>query len=152
MIHLVLFWDHKDGSTCMNQLMCYCQGARITGTLSVAFPVLPLNVCSSPPTFRYTDVWNTQHPDILSRGIFTLWMFYWLHIWRGETKGISWVTMMLMLLPAAAANKSLQTCPTLRPHGLQPTRLLRPWDFPGKSTGVGCRCLLRCYFLLYLIS
>ena len=24
------------------------------------------------------------------------------------------------------------------PHGLQPTRLLCPWDFPGKSTGVGC--------------
>ena len=32
-----------------------------------------------------------------------------------------------------------------RPHGLQPTRLLHPWDFPGKSTGVGCHCLLRCY-------
>ena len=31
----------------------------------------------------------------------------------------------------------------LRPHGLQPTRLLCPWDFPGKSTGVGCHCLLR---------
>ena len=29
-----------------------------------------------------------------------------------------------------------------RPHGLQPTRLLRPWDFPGKSTGVGCHCLI----------
>ena len=29
-----------------------------------------------------------------------------------------------------------------RPHGLQPTRLLYPWDFPGKSTGVGCHCLL----------
>ena len=27
------------------------------------------------------------------------------------------------------------------PHGLQPTRLLRPWDFPGKSIGVGCHCL-----------
>ena len=26
-----------------------------------------------------------------------------------------------------------------RPHGLQPTRLFRPWDFPGKSTGVGCK-------------
>ena len=24
-----------------------------------------------------------------------------------------------------------------QPHELQPTRLLRPWDFPGKSTGVG---------------
>ena len=31
----------------------------------------------------------------------------------------------------------------LRPHGLQPTRLLRPWHFPGKSTGVGCHCLLQ---------
>ena len=29
-----------------------------------------------------------------------------------------------------------------RPHGLQPTRLLHSWDFPGKSTGVGCHCLL----------
>ena len=29
-----------------------------------------------------------------------------------------------------------------RPHGLQPTRLLHPWDSPGKSTGVGCHCLL----------
>ena len=30
-----------------------------------------------------------------------------------------------------------------RPHGQQqPTRLLRPWDFPGKSTGVECHRLL----------
>ena len=29
-----------------------------------------------------------------------------------------------------------------RPHGLQPTRLLHPCDFPGKSTGVRCHCLL----------
>ena len=26
------------------------------------------------------------------------------------------------------------------PHGLQPTRLLRLWGFPGKSTRVGCHC------------
>ena len=30
-----------------------------------------------------------------------------------------------------------------RSHGLQPTRLLHPWDFPGKSTGVGCHSLLQ---------
>jgi len=32
---------------------------------------------------------------------------------------------------------------SLRPHGLQPTRLFCPWDFPGKSTGVGCHRLLQ---------
>ena len=31
---------------------------------------------------------------------------------------------------------------SLRPHGLQPTRLLHPWDFPGKDTGVGRHRLL----------
>ena len=37
-----------------------------------------------------------------------------------------------------------------RPHGLQPTRLLRPWDFPGKSTGVGCHCLLSLFLQMLL--
>ena len=36
---------------------------------------------------------------------------------------------------------------SLRPHGLQPTRLLCPCDFPGKSTGVGCHFLLQGIFL-----
>ena len=99
----------------------------------------------------------------------------------------------LMMYSAAAAAKSLQSCPTLCdpidssppgslslgffrqehwsglpfpspmnesekwkwsrsvvsnslwPHGLQPTRLLHPWDFPGKCAGVGCHCLLWMY-------
>ena len=32
------------------------------------------------------------------------------------------------------------------PHGLQPTRLLCPWDSPGKNTGVGCHSLLQGIF------
>ena len=32
---------------------------------------------------------------------------------------------------------------SLWPHELYPTRLLRPWDFPGKNTGVGCYFLLQ---------
>ena len=46
--------------------------------------------------------------------------------------------------PAAAAAKSLQSCPTLQPHRWKPTRLPRPWDSPGKNTGVGCHFLLQC--------
>ena len=40
-----------------------------------------------------------------------------------------------------------------RPHGLQPSRLLHPWDFPGKSTGVGCHCLLQSsvYSLIHIV-
>ena len=37
----------------------------------------------------------------------------------------------------------LRLCPTLWPHGLWPARLLCPWDFPGKNTGVGCYFLLQ---------
>ena len=33
---------------------------------------------------------------------------------------------------------------SVRPHRQQPTRLSRPWDSPGKSTGVGCHLLLQC--------
>ena len=52
--------------------------------------------------------------------------------------------LLLDLHPAAAAAaKSLQSCPTLpRPHRQQPTRLHCPWDSPGKNTGVGCHFLL----------
>ena len=47
-------------------------------------------------------------------------------------------------LIATAAAKSLQSCPTVRPHRRQPTRLPHPRDSPGKNTGVGCHFLLQC--------
>ena len=37
---------------------------------------------------------------------------------------------------------------SLWPHGLLPTRLLCPWDWPGKNTGVGCNFLLQEIFLI----
>ena len=33
---------------------------------------------------------------------------------------------------------------SVRPHRRQPTRLPRPWDSPGKNTGVGCHFVLQC--------
>ena len=33
---------------------------------------------------------------------------------------------------------------SVRPQRRQSTRLPRPWDFPGKNTGVGCHFLLQC--------
>ena len=33
---------------------------------------------------------------------------------------------------------------SVQPHRQQPTSLPRPWDSPGKITGVGCHFLLQC--------
>ena len=33
---------------------------------------------------------------------------------------------------------------SVQPHRQQPTRRPRPWDSPGKNTGVGCHFLLQC--------
>ena len=40
-----------------------------------------------------------------------------------------------------------------RPHGLQPSRLLRPGDPPGKSTGAGCQlCAIKIAIKLHLLG
>ena len=59
---------------------------------------------------------------------------------RGKTCGATAGKMK-----AAAAAKSLQSCLTLcDPIDGSPLRLPRPWDSPGKNTGVGCHFLLQC--------
>ena len=52
---------------------------------------------------------------------------------------------------AATAKATSVVSDSVWPCGWQPTRLLRPWDFPGKSTGVGCHCLLLRMILAYSI-
>ena len=46
--------------------------------------------------------------------------------------------LQLLLLSLVSVSDSV------RPHRRQPTRLLCPWDSPGKNTGVGCHFLLQC--------
>ena len=45
-----------------------------------------------------------------------------------------------LLMKVKSESEVAQCVRSLRPHALTPTRLLRPCDFPGKSTGVGCHC------------
>ena len=44
---------------------------------------------------------------------------------------------MLLLIASVVSD-------SVRPYRWQPTRLPRPWDSPGKNTGVGCHFLLQC--------
>ena len=52
--------------------------------------------------------------------------------------------MFFSLILAATAAKSLQSCPTLCDPRDRSPRLHRPWNSPGKDTGVGCHFLLQC--------
>ena len=60
----------------------------------------------------------------------------------GKNTGVS-CHFLLQCMKVKSESEVTQSCWTQRPHGLQPTRLLRPWDFPGKSTRMGCHCLLK---------
>ena len=58
-----------------------------------------------------------------------------------------WFTSFSMIISRSihvAAAKSLQLCLTLCNPIDEPTRLPRPWDSPGKNTGVCCHFLLQC--------
>ena len=81
---------------------------------------LALQVNSSPPELS-ADMIKHLHLDILT--------------------GVLWYLIMdLIFIPLL-----LLLCPTLQPHRRQPTRLLHPWDSPGKNTGVCCHFLLHSF-------
>ena len=50
----------------------------------------------------------------------------------------------IVCIAAAAAKVASAVSDSVQPHSRQPTMLCRPWDSPGKSTGVGCHFLLQC--------
>ena len=54
---------------------------------------------------------------------------------------------MLCVCVCVHAHSVAQLCPTLGPHGLQPARLLCPWNFQSKNTGVNCYFPLQSIFL-----
>ena len=58
-----------------------------------------------------------------------------------QARTLEWVAISFSNAWKWKWNRSVMSDPQ-RPHGLQPSRLFCPWDFPGKSTGVGCHCLL----------
>ena len=58
------------------------------------------------------------------------------------TLSLLWIIHFFCLI--MISSEVVQSCPTLcNLHGLEPARLLCPWDFPGKSAGAGCHFLLQ---------
>ena len=66
------------------------------------------------------------------------------------TRAILLIIIMLLLSTLGTykvVSVSSVMSDSLQPHGLWPTRLLCPWDYPSKNTGVGCHFLLQGIFL-----
>ena len=98
--------------------------------LTISSSVVPFSSCLSIfPSIRVFSRESVLH---------IRWSEFWSFSFRispsNEYSGLISFTM----------DKLDQSCQTLRPHRQQPTRLLCPWDSPGKNTGVGCHFLLQC--------
>ena len=92
--------------------------------------------------FFRQEYWSGLH--FLPQGIFltqelNLWLLCLLHcrwiIYR-------WAIREVLIEYSVQFSHSVVS-DSLRPHRLQPTRLLCPWDSPGRNTGVGCHFLLQ---------
>ena len=67
--------------------------------------------------------------------------------WRQESDQLHSVSPILSTIPETECCCCWITSvvsDSVQPHRWQPTRLPRPWDSPGKNTGVGCHFLLQC--------
>ena len=64
----------------------------------------------------------------------------------GDSGCITWSTFQTNLHQTVSGAVCSVVSHSLPPHGLQPVRLFCPWNFPGKSTGVGCHFPLRGIF------
>ena len=83
------------------------------------------------------DLWDSQCAYKSLREIFCLKCFQFLHP--------EIVLSFLRIVIESGKKKcaSYSVCNSLRPHGLQPSRPLCPWDFSGKNTAVGGHALLQ---------
>ena len=61
-----------------------------------------------------------------------------------QEKTLAWVAISFSNACMHARQVASAMSYSVQPHRRQPTRLLCPWDSPGKNTGVGCHFLLQC--------
>ena len=89
--------------------------------------------------FRFSDVKGQQKqtlPDlaITSFDLLLLWIFWkFLYHFMAVKE-----PCLFQIMPVVVSVLCSVVSDSLWLHGLQPTRLLCPWDSPGKNTGVGC--------------
>ena len=96
-----------------------CSAAAAAAAKSLQLcPTLCNSIDGSPPGSPVPGILQARTLEWVAISFSNAWK------WKGKVKSLSRVRLF-------------------KTSWLQPTKLLCPWDFPGKSTGVGCHCLLR---------
>ena len=79
---------------------------------------------------------------------FSVWPVRPLIIEFSPHPNLGWLHLKILVWIIFTCVRHSIVSNSLWPHGLQPTRLLCPWDYPGKNTGVGSHLILRGMFLI----
>ena len=88
-------------------------------------------------------IWQKSHTQRLWSSVSSfIFQFCVLLLCVKEVPSFPPKSCSLTLLPLCAHSAVPNS---LQPHGLQPTQVLCPWNFPGKDTGVVCHFLLQKY-------
>ena len=134
-ISLLLFLLHSKYSLFCSQIRSFFFLLNVTQVLTLLyFNTLKVKVKSFSHVQLFVTPWTVAYQAPPSMG------FYRQEYWSGlpfpspmhDSEEWKWSHSVMS--------------DSLRPHGLQPIRLLCPWDFTGKSTGVGCHVLLQRIF------
>ena len=145
----IIPWQFIQVAVCINSCFCFCFAECIpqSGYTTTGVTIHSLEdfwIVSSWGYYEYI-CWTSSHELICYLYVllitkylyvsFSNWIFFFLLL--------SFEWLLYILGAAAAAAVALVVSDSVRPHGRQPTRLPRPWDSPGKNTGMGCHFLLQ---------
>ena len=109
-------------------------------------------VCYSPWGHRIRHDWATEHYSLIFLNFVIVWINIFYKIQKVSAIVYSWIfsapmPFLHLGFPLRICCHERHVCSvviySLQPHRLQPTRLIRPWNFPGKNTGVNCHFLLQ---------
>ena len=132
-----------DGGWGPTVCMCVCVCVCVYLLVTQLYPTLCDPMDCSPPGSSIHGILQARILEWVAIPFFrgSSWPRDWIHVsWIANSFFTFWTTRETQW-------KWKGSCSVVSdssgPHGLKPTRLLRPWDLPGKSTGVGCHCLLR---------
>ena len=114
----------------------------------ISFGINWLDLLAVQGTLKSLLQHRSSKVSILQHSVLFMVQLSHPYVTTGKTIALTrrtFVGKAMSLLFNMLSAKSLQLCPTLcdRIDGSLPGSFLRPWDFPSKSTGVGCHCLLQ---------